>query len=391
MNDELEKAYAKWRPLCEKASAVELHVISDLIFASEEHDKPAKPRVPRSIGEVMVRKGEDPDELIRNRFLCRGAGLLLAAPTGVGKSTLALQLMLCFAVGRECFGFKPSKPLRSLYIQAENDDGDLAELRDGIFYGLRFTAKERQQATTNVHFATVDDATGAEFIWSVLEPLTVEIKPDLLWIDPLFAYVQGSVSNQETVSPWLRTQLTPLLRSQNVGCILIHHTNKPPSGAAKPNWQAGDFAYLGSGSAELANWPRAVVGIRNVGSHDVFELCLGKRGGRLGWKNTEGQTIYARFIAHGADGIYWREVEAEAVPKAGRPSQFDDSEILDLLPAEGLSLSDWLERCKKECGVSESTFQRSRRRLVKAEQISKCRESGKWIPAKSEGARRNKA
>ena len=49
--------------------------------------------------------------------------------------------------------------------------------------------------------------------------------------------------------------------------------------------------------------------IRSIGSHSVFELRLGKRGGRLGWKDAQGLPQYAKFIAHAkeSDLIYWRE------------------------------------------------------------------------------------
>src|SRR5205807_1283581 len=80
--------------------------------------------------------GHDPNELLRHRFLCRVGGLLLCGPTGIGKSSLALQMMMRWAAGRECFGIEPVRPLKSLLIQAENDDGDLSEMRDGVSAGL---------------------------------------------------------------------------------------------------------------------------------------------------------------------------------------------------------------------------------------------------------------
>ena len=37
--------------------------------------------------------------------------------------------------GRPLFGIVPARPLKSLLIQAENDEGDLAEMRDGVIAG----------------------------------------------------------------------------------------------------------------------------------------------------------------------------------------------------------------------------------------------------------------
>ena len=90
--------------------------------------------------------------------------------------------------------------------------------------------------------------------------------------------------------------------------VVLHHTNKPPSGSEKPEWQGSDYAYLGSGSAEWGNWPRAVLALRSIGSHTIFELRAGKRGSRLRWVDAQGERIFNRIVAHAKDGgFHWRE------------------------------------------------------------------------------------
>src|SRR6266496_1400301 len=74
-------------------------------------------------------KPGDASELIQSRYLCRGGSLLLCGATGIGKSSLALQLPMLWALGRGDFGLVPTSPLKTLIIQAENDDGDIAEFR----------------------------------------------------------------------------------------------------------------------------------------------------------------------------------------------------------------------------------------------------------------------
>jgi len=89
-------------------------------------------------------------------------------------------------------------------------------------------------------------------------------------IDPFFAYLGDSVSEQKAVSRFLRNGLNPILQQHGCGLILVHHTNKPTAGKEKPDWRAGDFAYLRSGTSEIANWARAVMAIRSIGSHTIF-------------------------------------------------------------------------------------------------------------------------
>lgn len=287
----------------------------------------------KPLSALVRHKDGGPDELLRYRFLCRGAGLLLVGPTGVGKSALSMQAMILWALGRAAFGIQPTRPLKSLLIQAENDEGDLAEMRDGVLNGLKLTEDERRRAMENVIVAREDTRTGLAFFAGAVRPLLEQHKPDLLWIDPALAYLGGDVSSQKDVGGFLRNMLNPLLREFNCGGVVVHHTNKPPTGKEKPDWSAGDFAYLGGGSAEWANWARAVLALRSVGSHSVFELRAGKRGGRLGWKEADGVTkAYFKVIAHAKepDVICWRDAEESEVPNTARTRKVATKE--DIMP-----------------------------------------------------------
>jgi RecA-family ATPase len=56
----------------------------------------------------------DPGELLKNRFLCRGGGLLLVGPTGVGKSSLSMQIMIGLSLGKNVLGIEPARPLKTM-------------------------------------------------------------------------------------------------------------------------------------------------------------------------------------------------------------------------------------------------------------------------------------
>lgn len=281
-----------------------------------ELDTSAPPEV-KLLSALVRHAGDDPGELLKDRYLCRGGGLLLVGPTGVGKSSFSMQAMICWALGRPFFGIQPVNPLKSLLVQAENDEGDLAEMRDGAMAGMNLTDDERKPAMENVLVAREDTRTGNQFFLEVVRPLLEQNRPDLLWVDPALAFLGGESSSQKDVGQFLRNSLNPLLREFNLGVIVIHHTNKPLSGKEQNSWSAGDFAYLGGGSAEWANWSRAVLAIRSLGDHAVFELRAGKRGGRLGWKEADGQTkAFAKLIAHSNEpgAICWREADASEAP-----------------------------------------------------------------------------
>jgi hypothetical protein len=304
--------------------------------AIEAEQKPIKWR---KLSDLATPEEDAGNELLKNRFLCRGGGALFVGPTGIGKSAFEIQAACLWAIGKPLFGITPARPLRSVIIQAENDEGDLREMRDGVFNGLGLSDAERELATDSIIVADETCRTSVAFFVEVVEPLLELHKPDLLWIDPAFGYLGGQ-ANQEAVTPFLRNGLNPLLQKYRCGGWVVHHTNKPPSGKEKPDWQAGDFAYLGSGSIEWANWARGVLAIRSIGSDHVYELRAGKRGRRLGWKDENGNPAYFRLVAHSKEPgvICWCDAEAADTPAAKSAKNVPPKtkyDLLALIPATG--------------------------------------------------------
>ena len=50
------------------------------------------PPVARLLSDLKLPAANDPDELLKRRFLCRRGGMLLVGPTGIGKSSLTIDL-----------------------------------------------------------------------------------------------------------------------------------------------------------------------------------------------------------------------------------------------------------------------------------------------------------
>jgi hypothetical protein len=265
----------------------------------------------------------DDTELIRKRFLYKGGMLLLCGPTGIGKSSFLMQLIMHLAIGKPLFGITPGRQyeagMRILLVQAENDEGDLAEMRDGVLAGCEdFSEAEQMEACSRIEVVTLTDKTREAFAME-LGTLVAEKPVDLVVVDPAFAYLGGDSNSQKDVSRFMRELLNPLVKERNIGLMLVHHTNKPPVGKEKETWAGNDFAYVGAGSAEWINPCRAALAIRSVGSSDVFELIASKRGKRLGWKDATGKLTDKQFIAHhGGEGVIcWREATPEEVAEVG--------------------------------------------------------------------------
>lgn len=295
---------------------------------------PARPALPPRVfwGDLKAPVyGDDPTELIRHRFLYKGGMGLICGPTGIGKSAFVAQMMTRFAAGRALFGIEPGEHyakngMRIMLVQAENDEGDLAEMRDGVERGCaELTAEENALARRRIAVVTVNDKSSDEFADILDDCLTEYGKEDgaydLVIADPAFAYLGGDSNSQKDVSRFMRELMNPLVQRHKVGLFFVHHVNKPPSGVQKSVWTAGDFAYLGSGSAEWINPARCALAFRSIGSHDVFELIAAKRGKRLRWKDREGKPTCVKCVAHSPDEgvICWHEADAaeEAAARGG--------------------------------------------------------------------------
>lgn len=265
----------------------------------------------------------DPNELIKDRFLSLTSGALLVAPTGVGKSSFVMQIAICWSVGVATWGLVPARPMSIWIIQAENDEGDLVEEREGICEGLvaeQLDPSQVKKAQEGLRIITEVTVNGEEFGRWLKEKLKLakqhDALPDLIIVDPVFSFLGGDSLYQRDVTHFLRNILNPVLFKFHIACILVHHTNKPSSPKErKVQALMGDLAYLGAGSAEWANWPRAILAIEKTENPEIFRLHAAKRGRRLGWRDNVGSPTYARYIAHALEEgqIYWREPPQEEI------------------------------------------------------------------------------
>lgn len=334
------------------------------------------PEVKQLIDLVSAEYGSDPNELIAYRFLYRGAVCLVIGPTGIGKSSFLMQLAIHLASGRGLFGIEPGlcyagTGYRILLVQAENDEGDLAEMRDGVLRVCSdLTDEQKQRAQENIVVCTITDKTSDKFAKTLDALLTEDGNFDLVVVDPAFAYLGGDSNSQQVVSHFMRELLNPLLQKHKVGMLLAHHSNKPLRGKEKDGWAAGDFSYLGAGSAEWVNPARAALAIRSVGSDHVFELRAAKRGRRLRWEDAEGMTTNIKFIAHSEEPgvICWHEAtedEIEAAKAAtsvggggGRTSKCTAQDASILVAMEpGKNQKDYVTKLAIDNDCSTSTAQ----------------------------------
>jgi hypothetical protein len=279
--------------------------------------------------------------VLGHRFLCIGGSMLYVGPSGIGKSSGSVQQDVLWSLGRRAFGIPPARPLRILTIQAENDDGDLYEMREGVCRGLKLTPEDRAAVRERVFYDMECTRSGTEFLGYVDGRLG-QGSFDLLRIDPLLAYLGADVNSATDTAAFLRNGLNPLLTKHGVACVLNHHTPKVTNRDTS-NWRGSDWMYSGAGSADISNWARAILVIEPTHADHVFRFIAAKRGGRIGWADEEGKKQTTRHYCHASDGISWRaatdddmEAVEEATPasKKAKSAKTPD-DLLELIPVHG--------------------------------------------------------
>jgi RecA-family ATPase len=313
---------------------------------------------------VNFKEELDPTQLLGKRWICRGGSALWVGSSGLGKSVLCLQAAITWACGRDLFGISPhGKPLKSLIVQAENDEGDVAEALQGILKALDLTAEELEMVKANIVIVRDCTSTGERFV-DRMRRLVEKHKPHLAWVDPLLAFIGGDLSSQETAGGFLRNLLNPLALSAGFAWMLMHHTPKPTRDGS--GYQGHDKAYSGFGSSELTNWARAVLMLSPCGQDEqgtyTYKLEVTKRGKRSGLRPgvTASDLIASKtqpsvHLRHADKGMAWFETEAPEKRKPGPKAPTVDWRRCGVMPCSWAELVRWV---KDHTGKSHQTAER---------------------------------
>ena len=267
----------------------------------------------------------DPNNILGNRWLCKGGSLLIVGQSGTGKSSLMMQAAVHWALGRDFFGIKPVKPLRSIILQAENDALDCGESLQDVVAGAYLDSAEIAQLKEHLAIYRDTVSTGTTFT-AALKALIIEHKADIVFVDPLLSFAGIDVSDQEQASKFLRHDLAPILLETGAVLVAMHHTGKPKTSAEKEGHTVADLAYAGLGSSEFTNYFREVaVLFRCQGEEPIYKFGLTKRRGRADLKDHTGQFKSEIYIRHAAEkGVirweYSQPPSQSATPSAPRDS-----------------------------------------------------------------------
>lgn len=293
---------------------------------------------------------KDSNSLIGNRWLCRGGKLLIPAASGAGKSSLAMQMLVLFALGKDFCGIKPARPLSSIIVGDENDEGDMAEMFQGTrdFLGLTSFENDAEYSMLrkNMSFWDCPALTGDKFI-AALENRLLKSPRDICCLDPLVSFAGCDLTRQDAAAHFLREGLSRISARTGVIFFVIHHTPKPKEQSGiKAVKKISDYQYSGAGTFDLPGWARAVMTLEES-TDGYYRLILSKRGDRAGATHPETDTAITStkvlWLRHATNGIHWEHVDPPI--EAEETRQVKEKPLTIPMQIATLNLGTFLSKC----------------------------------------------
>jgi RecA-family ATPase len=180
------------------------------------------------------------------------------------KSMVALYLAMCLSHGRPFFGLKtPELGLTVLYWQLEMPH-DLWQIR-GLKMGNHFPGGQTRMdrhiyVWTELGMMKLDRPEGLALASKQL----LDIKPDVLIVDPIFKIMQGNLLDANSVQ-MLTDALDTLIARHEISVVLVHHTQKPVQlDGSEDVWGSDDM----HGSSVFSCWADTIAKVTRKGVKD---------------------------------------------------------------------------------------------------------------------------
>lgn len=163
-------------------------------------------------------------------MLMEQGSMLMVGPSGVGKTQMALQIMIHAAIGEDYLHYKMlGNPKKILFLSLEMGHGELKVFVEAMAGALTDPQKELLEQ----NFILVPH--GEPWFLNTLEgqnqliQLIEEFEPDGILVDSIGSAVTGNISSDDTIQPY--TQFNDRIRKKyGVFWFAIHHMRKAGDG-----------------------------------------------------------------------------------------------------------------------------------------------------------------
>ncbi|MDA7916029.1 AAA family ATPase [Verrucomicrobia bacterium] len=226
----------------------------------------------------------------------RKGSMGFSGDSGIGKSTLVMQLAVMMAAGKPLFGqFNVKEPLPVMIIQSEDNDRQIARCLNDIckVYGI-----DPESIRGMITIRKVDGCLTGRRFFRQLDAWAGVKKPALIIINPVSAVFEGDVSSSKDATTFLKRGLHPVLDKHNCGALIV--TGQRKTYFKKNNGKTVTNSIIGS--VEWYYDQRCVWGLYKVRDKD-YRLCIEKREEDLNLLDDEGNQSVNISISHHEDGV----------------------------------------------------------------------------------------
>ena len=312
--------------------------------------------------EILAMKFSPDDILLENGYVAKGDSVALCGAPGVGKTRLAMQMVVAFLTGRDFLGWKTQgKNTRWLILQTENGNRRLKSELSAMLSGL--TEPERKAVDEGMIIHTLE--TAEDCLLSLKLPeneariaaLVQETQPNGVVYDVLRDYGIGDLNGDEGMTATLSviSRITRQGDPQRIP-LIVHHALTGKSGAARATgFERGSF---GRNSKVLHGWVRSQINVAayEPDSNDVLVIASGKANNAeefqpFGiWLDPDTMT-YERDDS--IDLEAWKErVGADTKAQEPRATISTVVEVVEASGLDGIEKSKIVAAIRKESGVS---------------------------------------
>lgn len=172
------------------------------------------------------------DWLIPGMLMSSGV-MVLAGPSGVGKTQLSMNFMFHLAMGKDFLTYKIEKPMKVGFISGEMGDIELKHFLQSMYPELVKTCTEEEINLLNANLKLIpfgealplNVSRGQDVMVNYLE----DNDWDIVFVDSIGTSIMGNINDMSTVQPW--TNFNDKIRKRyGVALWYIHHFRKPAPG-----------------------------------------------------------------------------------------------------------------------------------------------------------------
>jgi AAA domain len=185
-----------------------------------------------TVADLFADKTPMPEDIIAPRLLTPGGMLVIGGAPKVGKSDLALSMLVHMAAGVPFLGFTPERPLRIFYLQAEMQYHYLRERLKSIRIDPEVLAAAGENLVITPKIKMLLDKKGIVAVFAAIKKHFQE-PPDIIAIDPIRNVFdggpEGAGENDNSAMMFFLQERIEVLRdavAPDAGVVLCHHTRK---------------------------------------------------------------------------------------------------------------------------------------------------------------------